>query len=71
MGARIGGPNCEGLLLRGAIVAACEFRRTSVNFLMRFWEGKRTGQRPDSKSGAPKGVVGSNPMPSALTFLAS
>ena len=28
-------------------------------------EGKRTGQRPDSKSGAPKGVVGSNPMPSA------
>jgi hypothetical protein len=28
-------------------------------------EGKRTGQRPDSKSGAPQGVVGSNPMPSA------
>ncbi len=28
-------------------------------------EGKRIGQRPDSKSGAPKGVVGSNPMPSA------
>ncbi len=29
-------------------------------------EGKRIGQRPDSKSGAPKGVVGSNPMPSAV-----
>ena len=31
-------------------------------------EGKRTGQRPDSKSGAPQGVVGSNPMPSALSL---
>ena len=31
-------------------------------------EGKRTGQRPDSKSGAPQGVVGSNPMPSAVTM---
>ncbi len=29
-------------------------------------EGKRIGQRPDSKSGAPQGVVGSNPMPSAM-----
>ena len=28
-------------------------------------EGKRIGQRSDSKSDAPKGVVGSNPMPSA------
>jgi integrase len=28
-------------------------------------EGKRTGQRSDSKSDAPQGVVGSNPMPSA------
>ena len=32
-------------------------------------EGKRIGQRPDSKSGAPQGVVGSNPMPSAVTWL--
>jgi hypothetical protein len=29
-------------------------------------EGKRIGQRSDSKSDAPKGVVGSNPMPSAV-----
>jgi hypothetical protein len=29
-------------------------------------EGKRIGQQPDSKSGAPKGVGGSNPLPSAL-----
>lgn len=28
-------------------------------------EGKRIGQQPDSKSGAAKAVVGSNPMPSA------
>ena len=28
-------------------------------------EGKRIGQRSDSKSDAPKGVVGSNPMSSA------
>jgi hypothetical protein len=28
-------------------------------------EGKRIGQQPDSKSGAPKGVGGSNPLPSA------
>jgi hypothetical protein len=28
-------------------------------------EGKRIGQRPDSKSGAPKGVGGSSPLPSA------
>ena len=29
-------------------------------------EGKRIGQQPDSKSGAPKGVGGSNPLPSAI-----
>jgi hypothetical protein len=28
-------------------------------------EGKRIGQRPDSKSGAPQGVGGSSPLPSA------
>lgn len=32
-------------------------------------EGKRIGQRSDSKSDVPKGIVGSNPMPSALSSL--
>ncbi len=31
-------------------------------------EGKRIGQRPHWKCGAPQGVVGSSPMPSALGF---
>jgi hypothetical protein len=36
-----------------------------INTFIPTLEGKRIGQRLDSKSSVPKGIVGSNPMPSA------